>query len=130
MKRLAPLLALLWWVQTPLCLLEAEASHAHATPEAAAVGEQHHHAGHGPATPSAPDGEGVPSDGSCAEHCASLAQAVPVQATSSAGSPVTSFALPLEAAVMALVPPGLWRPVVALRQHPPEQPPHSSVLRL
>jgi len=129
MKRLAPLFALLWWGQIPLCLLAVQASHAHGSAEAAAAGE-HHHAGHDATAPSAPEGEGVPSDRSCAEHCASLAQAVAVPAASSAVPLAASFALLLAAAPMAPEPPCLRRPAGALGPPPPEPPHRTSVLRL
>ena len=129
MKRLAPLFALLWWGQIPLCLLAAEASHAHGSAEAVATGE-HQHAGHGAATPTAPEEEDLPGDPSCAEHCASLAQAVPVPAASSAVPLAASLALPLAAAAIAPAPPCLWRPAGALAPPPPEPPHRTSVLRL
>jgi len=130
MKRLAPLFALLWWGQIPLCLLAAEASHAHGSAEAAATGEQHNHAGHGAAAPSAPEGEGGPGDPSCAEHCASLAQAVPVSAAMSAIPLAASLVLPFAAAAMAPAPPCFWHPAGALGPPPPEPPHRTSVLRL
>ena len=127
MKRVAQFLALLWWAQTPLCLLAADA-HAHASVEAAAAGESHH--GHGAPAPFGPAGEGPPRDPSCAEHCASLLQALPVQAATSAASPAAWVALALEAAAMAPAPPQLSRAVEAARQPPPDPSRHSSVLRL
>jgi hypothetical protein len=129
MKRLAPLVALLWWGQIPLCLLAAEASHAHGSAQAVATGE-HQHTGHGAAPATAPEDEGGPADPSCAEHCASLAQAVPVPATSSAAPLAASLVLPFAAAAIAPVPPCLWRPSGALSPPPPEPPHRTSVLRL
>lgn len=129
MKRVALLLALLWWGQTPLCLLAEGELHAHGAGEAAAAGP-HHQAGHGAPAPSAPEGAGLPGHPSCAEHCASLAQALPMPATSAAAPPAGALALPVQTPVLAVAPAVLSRLVWVLREPPPEPSRHSSVLRL
>lgn len=129
MKRLAVLAALVWWGQSPLCLLLADASHEHGSGEAAAAGEQHH-AGHGAAAPSAPERGDAPGDRSCAEHCTSLAQAVSVQVPSSAGPSVAWLALSLDAEAQTPMRLRFWRPSGALDEPPPEPTRQTSVLRL
>jgi len=129
MKRVALLLAFLWWGQTPLCLLADGELHAHGSGGAAAA-SSHQHAGHGAPTPSATEDGGLPDDPSCAEHCASLAQALPVTATSSAAPPAGGFAMPVQAPAMVPAAPGLWRLAAVLREPAPEPSRPSSVLRL
>jgi hypothetical protein len=128
MKRVALLFVLLWWGQTPLCLLAEGELHAHGSVGAAA--SSHHHAGDRAPASSAPEDAGLPGDGSCAEHCASLAQALPPPPTSSAAPPAGVLALPVQPPVMAVAPAVLWRLAGVLREPPPEPSRHSSVLRL
>jgi hypothetical protein len=124
-KRLAPILALLWWAQGPLCLLGADASHAHAPSERAAA-HADHHADHG--APAAPLDPGT-DEPSCAEHCASLAQAVPAGAVFAPPSPAAlSFATPEAAILPSLA--RARRTVHALDLPPPEPPFRTTILRI
>ena len=128
MKSLALSVALLWWTQTPLCLF-ADASHSHGAAPAVSARE-HHHPGHRAGSPAGPADGSVPHDPACAEHCASLAQAVPVPDASSTAPPAGVLVLPISPLAMAPASTAPWPSLGVLRKPPPDPLRHGSVLRL
>jgi hypothetical protein len=87
-KLFALLLAILWWAQEPLCHWPSAESHQHTGARAGghAQGGHDHHAGSDAAHGHDDLGSGPPAppeDFGCAEHCASLARAVPAHSPQS-----------------------------------------------
>ena len=99
MKRLAATFAFLWWAQALICLIPGLA-HAHdgsPAQHAAHTAHGHHHA-------SPAEAERAPTsdhDPGCEQHCASLAQALPLLAPAAA-PPTFAFLLPLAATAAPL----------------------------
>jgi hypothetical protein len=126
-KRFALLLTFLWWAQFPVCVLADGGGHAHGEAAQEATVAEHHHTGQDSPPPSAPEREGGPS--SCAEHCASLARAMPGQAATPAPGvatlmillPGTSFSLPAPHALELRSAP---------ERLPPDRPLRTTILRL
>lgn len=126
-KRLALLLSFLWGVQFAVCVLADGDGHAHGGAAEAATVVEHHHAGHEEAPPIAPAREGAPSP--CAEHCASLARAMPGHAPVAAPGAASLMTLSPSVVLVVRAPDALLLRSASERL-PPDRPLRTTILRL